>query len=410
MVHIALDFGRISRNSSDGHQRSSISDRDFNKNYIRTPPQNLTDDFDHATAISNQTTSILQSTKLKDITDVNTSNITSTNEGGQKVNNTISIVIQLMGEMGNNLGSLAHGYALAWELEDLYGIQASVWLRHQERAKWVRGRDSLKRCFPVLAALDFERGNTENFHLRSEDSTKLGLPPNNLNVSDLAKFALNNEVVPESELNPSVPFIHTAKMVGYASMAYPDKYLDRYKELFRYDDENPLCCNPEIQPEPDEAVFHFRNFKREMPRVYKRLGFQELGPNQTAIDLFGNYKAGDKVAIVTRFGDDKDANSLADKLRGIGLTVRLIAGNSGEQDFCFLKNTKKEIIGTYKSTFLFWAGILGETEKVHVYTMENPRNVQGYPKSFQSQSLNERFVFSEHSHNSTLDPNWRRRN
>jgi hypothetical protein len=46
----------------------------------------------------------------------------------------------------------------------------------------------------------------------------------------------------------------------YDDMTYPAKfkYLVRYKELFQYDDENPCCCNPEIQSVPDEAVFHFR--------------------------------------------------------------------------------------------------------------------------------------------------------
>lgn len=34
------------------------------------------------------------------------------------------------------------------------------------------------------------------------------------------------------------------------------------------------------------------------------------------IDLFGNYRAGDKVVIITRFEDDEYADSLADKLRG----------------------------------------------------------------------------------------------
>ena len=74
-----------------------------------------------------------------------------------------------------------------------------------------------------------------------------------------------------------------------------------------------------------------------------RLGFQELGPNQTAIDLFGNYRAGDNVAIITRFKDDEYANSLADKLRGVGLTIRLIAGNSGEQEYCCLMKKKKKL-------------------------------------------------------------------
>jgi len=62
-----------------------------------------------------------------------------------------------------------------------------------------------------------------------------------------------------------------------------------------------------------------RSSQNQMKRSFifaKRLGFQELGPNQTSIDLFGNYRAGDNVAIITRLKDDEYANSLADKLRG----------------------------------------------------------------------------------------------
>jgi len=39
----------------------------------------------------------------------------------------------------------------------------------------------------------------------------------------MAKFVLHNDVVPESELKPSAPFIYTDKMVGYGDM-YPDKF------------------------------------------------------------------------------------------------------------------------------------------------------------------------------------------
>jgi len=317
-------------------------------------------------------------------------------------NVTITVVIELSGEMGNHLSKLAHGYAQAWELEDQYGIHTSIWLRHQGRPKWVRGRDSMNKCFPMVATMDFERGNTEEFLVRKKDSTDLGLPPTNLNLSELANFIQNNEVVPQNGLDPSVPFIH-ADLIG---TEYVDKYLKELKELFKFDYGNPSCCNPDVLPEPDETTFHFRNFKKEIPRVYKRLGFQELGPNQTAQELFGNHAAGDKVAILTRFEEDKDANSLADILREkLGLTVRLIAGNSGEQDFCFLLKTKKEIIGGSKSTFFTWAGLLGEAKKVHTYHVGS----KPIPSMFRNNKLEERLVISVHVQNSTLDPNWRRR-
>jgi hypothetical protein len=163
----------------------------------------------------------------------------------------------------------------------------------------------------MAAKIDFERGNSEEFLLRSKDNTDLDLPPTNLNISQLANFVQNHNVTPQNGLSPSVRFLYADNFVGKPrNDYYLDKYLDRFKELFKYDYGNPNCCNPNVQPEPDEAVFHFRNFKKEMPRVYKRLGYQELGPNQTAQELFGNHTAGNRVAIITRFEEDEDTNSL----------------------------------------------------------------------------------------------------
>eukprot|EP00979_Chaetoceros_neogracilis_P014764 scaffold4862_cov124-Chaetoceros_neogracile.AAC.1 len=88
-----------------------------------------------------------------------------------RTNVTITVVIQLSGEMGNHLSKLANGYAKAWDLEEQYGIQTDIWFRHQEHPKWVRVRDSMKTCFLMAAKIDFERGNSEQFLLRSKDST-----------------------------------------------------------------------------------------------------------------------------------------------------------------------------------------------------------------------------------------------
>jgi putative heme iron utilization protein len=60
-------------------------------------------------------------------------------------------------------------------------------------------------------------------------------------------------------------------------------------------------------------VFHYRNFKQELPRTGKSHGYHEADPQQAANDLFGHLKEGDKIAIVTRFSDS--AQSYVDALR-----------------------------------------------------------------------------------------------
>jgi len=92
----------------------------------------------------------------------------------------------------------------------------------------------------------------------------------------------------------------------------------------------------------------------------------------------------------------------------LGLSTRLITGNSGEQDFCFLLKAKNEIIGDMQSSFFHWAGLLGETKKCHAYRVENPNTNSIDPSFFRNKDLGERFVFSTYVQNSTLDPNWRR--
>ena len=96
--------------------------------------------------------------------------------------------------------------------------------------------------------------------------------------------------------------------------------------------------------------------------------FQELGPNQTARDLFGHLQPGEKVAIISRFLEG--TQDYVGALEARGLQVRVVTGQSGVEDFCFLMNTKKESIGIVMSTFFFWAGLLGNCAKVIMYSVD----------------------------------------
>jgi hypothetical protein len=136
-----------------------------------------------------------------------------------------------------------------------------------------------------------------------------------------------------------------------------DRYWEEISELFTFSTDEQRCCS--TKPEVDETVLHIRGFDVEMPNAYNNLGFRELNPYQTSTELLGHLKAGDKVAIVSRFDEHSLANftgALIDR----GLHVRFISGLSGVQGFCFLKSASKELVGGNRSTYFLMASMLNE--------------------------------------------------
>jgi hypothetical protein len=101
-----------------------------------------------------------------------------------------------------------------------------------------------------------------------------------------------------------------------------------------------------------------------MPNRGKLLGFEELSPNKTAYELFAHLRPGDKIAITTRFGG-KHVEPYVSALNERGLNVRVVDGQSGTEDFCFLMSAQKELVGTSLSTFSRWAAYLGHMKRAN---------------------------------------------
>lgn len=116
---------------------------------------------------------------------------------------------------------------------------------------------------------------------------------------------------------------------------------------------------------------HFRNFGTELPGRAKKLGFEELGPKQTARELFGHLVPGDKVAIISRF-QLKHATKYVNALTEQGLRVRFIQNQTGIQDFCFLMHAQKEIVGISFSTYFLWAALLSNASSIIAYSLDSP--------------------------------------
>jgi hypothetical protein len=107
-----------------------------------------------------------------------------------------------------------------------------------------------------------------------------------------------------------------------------------------------------------------------MPARFRTLGFTELTPNQTAYELFQHLRAGDKVAITTRF-QSPEVLEYVEALQGRGLIVRVVEGQRDVEDFCFLRKAQRGLAGNVVSTFVKWAAYLGQARHVQLYILEH---------------------------------------
>lgn len=128
----------------------------------------------------------------------------------------------------------------------------------------------------------------------------------------------------------------------------------------------------------------------------RKKGFEELSPNKTANELFRHLRKGDKVAITTRFGG-KHVEPYVSALEERGLQVRVIHGQSAVEDLCFLMSAKKELVGTIKSSYVRWAAMLGDMERVELYDMQDPKRKTLSHPNFTDPRLKRRFVIKEYN-------------
>lgn len=110
-------------------------------------------------------------------------------------------------------------------------------------------------------------------------------------------------------------------------------------------------------------MLHIRGFEVEGgPNIVNSFGFHDLDIYQTAYELLGHLRTGDKVAIISQF-EEKDLANYTGVLRERGLQVRFVTGHTGPQGFCFLKCTTKGLYGDYFSTYFRSAALFSDTVK-----------------------------------------------
>ncbi len=72
---------------------------------------------------------------------------------------------------------------------------------------------------------------------------------------------------------------------------------------------------------------------------------------------------------VAAFKNNQVVQEYVAALEKRGLRVRVV-GQSGIQDFDFFKKAQKEVVGGATSTFVRWAGLLGDAKKVQFYILD----------------------------------------
>ena len=323
----------------------------------------------------------------------------------------LDLVIPLTGELGNHLSKIAYGKIL--QLMALEDGRFNFTLRYLSEglSRSETARQDVQNCFSRYFASD--EVNMAEWNAKSEEWNEV----TNKQASFVSRFHpdpslagtnstlsikgatietihssfdhlenLANEMTaqgytvgklpfPESSSNNTSSKLSSPFVVADSSVFFPmillDRYFDDLYELFTFNDEQ--CCATRL--DADEAVLHFRGYFIEEPGFRnnpKRWRMRELNPNQTAFELFGHLNTGDKVAIMSRFGEEH-MQPYVDAMKERGLKVRVVTGQTGVQDFCFLKSSTKEIVGTRKSTYFGWAALLSDTVKrVTAYSIDFP--------------------------------------
>ena len=318
-------------------------------------------------------------------------------------------------------------FCIQHHIESELGLKTQIKLRAQVWAgKWKHAMQWTK-AFPVLIPYDFKEYNTpkfDNSHAFQKKWIDTLIDNGKLNITNITNPRMltdGNTILDRSTMDdllnllnqtwhldwPTVPdsgdnnnnnsTIHTPHV--YSEQMTSDYCLDtiyhNLREFFQLDEKT----NCKLIPEVNETVLHLRNFIAEMPRRGKGLGFEELDPIRAASELFANHQSGDKVAIISRM--DNNIDKYKEALEMKGLKVRYIQGQTGNEDFCFLIKAKKEIIGQTRSTFGYWASILGNMKHARLYSVDTPntrrRDVHYYSYNFTNLQLKNRIIYENYS-------------
>ena len=295
----------------------------------------------------------------------------------------LTLLVMLSGEFGNNMIKIICAWGTAREAQERFGLTTrlvfhqQVGRRGKPRGKAVRATHDLQNCIKLPTYIrtgDFALGKrlVDEGYFQEIPETIFGSGEYKFDLEILNEYLSNHPELMLDEMSNSTIAENGSKvprlMVRIRSMEIyrvVDTLYDELRATFAFDDE--ACCGKTLEhpPAEDESVLHLRNFAMEMREsLRKQKGFQQLDKERIATEVLGHLQDGDKIALAGR-ALEKDAANNSTEAYGIvksiqakNLTVRFSPGESGMEDFCFLKNAKKELIGSSKSTFAQMAAYL----------------------------------------------------
>ena len=331
----------------------------------------------------------------------------------QRVHRNITLIVQLRGELGNQLSVLANAritQLIAREKYPHIHIQLIGQHQYDESKKWMRGRDDLMKCFSnAFHDFDFEGGiyDDEFRTVQTVQQSWLSVAQRN-KLSNVRSFhfldslLLQQEkshnhpnssipVVPSSASKYSLPYL-TAASFSWIDCIRNEGYYNEIRQWLSFNMN--ACCNPKVRPRDNDIVFHYRNFAHEL-RNSQRNGrpvvvtsnFLEISPdiaanvafiqhtvshnnhNNNNNSHFDRHSLPPNIAITSRYETGTDPYIAA--FRSRNLTSHYVTGqHNGVEGFCYILQAQKEIFGSYHSTYFRWAALLGNATINRFYTLD----------------------------------------
>jgi len=326
----------------------------------------------------------------------------------------LTLLVELRGELSNQLSILAGAYVTKLQIEHrLSHVYVHIVGQHQNHSKWVRGASDLKACFPTFRELSLEGGiwdMASNFnHVRRQQAGWLGdsekklvnvihdkdidyllgllldqqheVLSHRVNTTSNIPLPVNGTTATNThQYRYSLPYLKSNAFYTFAILNNSSRYR-AIRELFAWNET--ACC--QLKADPDERVYHFRNFLTELGqhRSFDE-NFIELSPQRTAQHLFGPVMTSDtdndrpkghgaasssqdRIRIVSRYPEN--LGPFSDALRAVGYNVTLSSPQRGVEDLCLLMSTRRELVGSIRSTFTRWAAILGNATSNRLFTV-----------------------------------------
>jgi hypothetical protein len=339
---------------------------------------------------------------------------------------TITILLQLKGELGNHLSVIANARVTQILASKLYPHLSFQFIgQHQSQKndrRWIRVREELHRCFPVLSDFVMDGGvHDPNFDAVSKQQTawlnkrqaKLLQNPREEGLALLQRLLAYQErgaapkLVPSNSTNGkynySLPFLVSNSFYWSDGVKNTEMY-HALRSYFQFNDS--ACCR--LIPNITDTVYHHRNFNKVSNQKYN-LMFSEFSPAEASELLFADVmksssnQSKTRIAIVSPSLNGLQHYSQAFTQMNPNVDSYIVSGQTGMQDFCFLLKTQKELVGKLVSTFMEWAALLGNATLNRFYAIEYIQDPMSQTLKLPSveitgnfEQANRRFIFEKY--------------